>query len=157
MSKVLKLVVSLAIPLIVGFVGSIFTSTSVNTWYNEINRPSFTPPNWLFAPAWTLLFILMGLAFYFAWLKGFGGNPSLCISIFAVQLFLNLVWSILFFGLKAPLYAFVEIVFLWVAILINVIVFFRVSRVSGYLFLPYILWVSFASALNLGVVLLNKF
>lgn len=157
MPKIVKLLISVLVPLVIGFAGGIFTSSSVNNWYTTINKPSFTPPGWLFGPAWTLLYILMGLAFYFAWLKGFGGNPSLCIGIFAVQLILNFLWSILFFGLKAPLYAFVEIVFLWVAILINVIVFFRVSRVSGYLLLPYILWVSFASALNLGVVLLNKF
>uniref|UniRef100_A0A7C2K3E2 Tryptophan-rich sensory protein n=1 Tax=candidate division WOR-3 bacterium TaxID=2052148 RepID=A0A7C2K3E2_UNCW3 len=156
MPKWLKLLVSIAIPLVVGFIGSLFTSSSVNTWYKEINRPSFTPPNWLFAPAWTLLFVLIGLAFYLVWLNNFGDNKTLVIGIFVLQLSLNLLWSLLFFGLRSPLLALIEIIVLWFAILLNMILFFRVSKVAGYLLVPYILWVTFATALNLGVYLLNR-
>lgn len=130
MPKGLKLLISLAIPLIVGFIGSLFTSSSVGTWYTRINRPSFTPPNWLFAPAWTLLFVLIGLAFYFVWLNNFGHNRALVIGIFALQLFLNLLWSFLFFYLRSPLLAFIEIVLLWFAILWNLILFFGVTKVA---------------------------
>lgn len=156
MPKFVKLVISIAIPLLVGFLGSIFTSSSVDSWYKTINKPVFTPPSWLFGPAWTILFILIGLSFYFVWINNFGDKLWLCIGVFAVQLILNLLWSFLFFTLKAPLLAFVEIVLLWVAILVNILVFFKVTKVAGYLLIPYILWVTFASALNLGVYLLNR-
>ncbi|MDI6851650.1 MAG: tryptophan-rich sensory protein [bacterium] len=156
MPKGLKLLISVAIPLLVGFIGSLFTSSSVNTWYKEINRPSFTPPSWLFAPAWTLLFILMGLAFYYVWLNNFGHNRTLVIGIFALQLVLNLLWSLLFFGLRSPLTALIEIVVLWFVILLNIILFFRVSRVAGYLLVPYLLWVTFATVINLAIYLLNR-
>ncbi len=156
MPKFLKLVISIAIPLVIGFLGSIFTSSSVDSWYKTINKPVFTPPGWLFGPAWTILFILIGLSFYFVWINNFGDKLWLCIGVFVVQLILNLLWSFLFFTLKAPLLAFVEIVVLWVAILVNILVFFKVTKVAGYLLIPYILWVTFASALNLVVYLLNR-
>ncbi|MGB9824977.1 MAG: TspO/MBR family protein [Candidatus Hydrothermia bacterium] len=156
MPRYLKFVVSIALPLIIGFIGGIATSSSVSTWYKGLVKPSFTPPNWLFGPAWTLLYILMGIAFYIVWMKNFGGKASLIITIFSLQLLANLLWSILFFGLKNPLLGLVDIVVLWILILINIVYFFRVSNAAGILLIPYILWVTFATALNAGVYILNK-
>jgi len=154
--KILKFVVSIAIPLVIGFLGSIFTSTSVDTWYPFLKKPAFNPPNWIFGPVWTLLFILMGISFYLVWRHRFGGKPLLCVAIFAVQLLFNFLWSILFFGLKNPLWAFVDLCILWILIWVNLIVFYRITKLSGYLFLPYLLWVSFAGVLNYSIYVLNK-
>lgn len=155
MINIKKFSISLAIPLIAGFIGSFFTSSSVNAWYTTLNKPSFNPPNWLFAPVWTILFIMIGISFYMAWSKGFSGQKRLPVTIYSLNLLLNLAWSLLFFGLKAPLIAFIEIIILWIVILINIIVFYRISRTSGILLIPYLLWVSFASILNYFIFHLN--
>uniref|UniRef100_A0A7V3PSL4 Tryptophan-rich sensory protein n=1 Tax=candidate division WOR-3 bacterium TaxID=2052148 RepID=A0A7V3PSL4_UNCW3 len=155
MSKPLKFVIALAIPLILGFIGSYFTRKSVNTWFVNLNKPVFNPPNWLFAPAWTVLYILMGIAFYLVWQQGYAPNMRLAFVVFAIQLLLNLLWSALFFGLRNPLLGFVDIVLLWIFILVNIILFYRLERVAGLLLIPYILWVTFASVLNLSILILN--
>ncbi|MEO0165173.1 MAG: TspO/MBR family protein [candidate division WOR-3 bacterium] len=139
-----------------GFIGSLATRQSVSTWYATINKPPISPPSWLFGPVWTVLFILMGIAFYLVWNKGLSLTPvKTAIIIFLIQLVLNVVWSFLFFGLRSPLYAFIEIIILWIAILLTIIYFFKVSYVAGYLLIPYILWVSFASILNGWIAVLN--
>ena len=150
-----KLIVSILVPLIFGFIGSIFTSSSVDTWYMSINKPSFNPPNWLFAPVWTLLFVLIGISFYLVWSKDFENNKSLALPIYGSNLILNLLWSLLFFGLKSPYLAFIEIIILWFVILGNIIVFYRTSKASGLMLIPYLLWVSFASVLNYYIYILN--
>jgi tryptophan-rich sensory protein len=150
-----KFIISLGLPLLVGFIGSLFTAQSVNTWYRTLKKPSFTPPNWLFAPAWTLLFILMGVAFYLIWQKDFGSRPRPYITIYALQLFFNLLWSFFFFTLRNPLLSFCEIIILWFLILLNTIVFFKVSRIAGFLLIPYLLWVTFAGFLNFFLYVLN--
>lgn len=150
-----KLIVSILVPLIFGFIGSIFTSSSVDTWYMSINKPSFNPPNWLFAPVWTLLFVLIGISFYLVWSKDFENNKSLALPIYGSNLILNLLWSLLFFGLKSPYLAFIEIIILWFVILGNIIVFYRISKASGLMLIPYLLWVSFASVLNYYIYILN--
>jgi translocator protein len=149
--NIVKLIASIGICLLAGAIGSIFTSKSVSTWYSTINRPSFNPPNWLFGPVWTILFILMGIALYFVWTLG----DKQAMIVFAVQLLLNILWSALFFGLKAPFYAFLEIIILWAAILMTIFVFYRVSPKAAYLLVPYILWVSFAAILNFSIWRLN--
>jgi len=152
----IKLVISIAIPLFIGFIGSFFTSSSVDTWYKTLKKPDFNPPNWVFSPVWTLLFILIGLSFYIIWKNNFGGKKVLLLNIFFTQLFANLIWSLFFFGLRGPFWALIDIIVLWLAILVNIIVFYRVSKPAGILLVPYILWVSFAALLNFYLYILNK-
>jgi len=155
MKNLYKLIVSLVIPLIVGYFGSLFTSKSVNSWYLALKKPSFNPPNWIFAPVWTFLFILMGLSFYLIWRKGYSREKRSAFFVYFIQLFLNLLWSIFFFGLKNPFLGLLDIVLLLIFILINIYLFYRISKVSAYLLLPYLLWVSFASILNFSIFILN--
>lgn len=151
----IKLAISVIIPLVIGFIGSFFTSRSVNTWYTTINKPAFNPPNWIFGPVWTILFILMGISLYLVWSLGFGKNEWLTTGIFSVNLLLNLLWSLLFFGLRSPFLALMDIMALWVIILVNIIVFYNISKTAGILLVPYLLWVSFASILNYYIYILN--
>jgi len=150
----LKLLISIAIPLIIGFLGSVFTTNSVKTWFVTIIKPSFNPPNWLFAPVWTFLFILIGISLYLVW-DSKKENKKFAYYIFAFQLIFNLLWSILFFGLHNPLLALLDIFVLWVLILINIILFYKISKSSAYLLMPYLLWVTFATILNFSIFLLN--
>jgi len=158
----LQLILSLIICQLAGFVGSLFTTPSLPVWYASLNKPSFNPPNGVFAPVWTTLFFLMGLSLYFLWRKratGASANAAgakFALIFFCAQLALNVFWSILFFGLHAPLAAFVEIIFLWAAILITILRSLKVSRLAAYLLLPYILWVSFAAVLNFFLWKLNS-
>lgn len=154
--EVLILFSSIIICQLAGIIGSIFTTPAIPTWYANINKPTFRPPNWVFAPVWTTLFLLMGIALFLVLRKGLNKKDiKIAISVFAFQLVLNTLWSFLFFGLKSPFAAFVEIIFLWIAILASIILFFRISRPAGALLIPYILWVSFASILNFSIWRLN--
>ncbi len=151
-----KLIVAVLICLLAGAVGSIFTAKSVSTWYAGLNKPSFNPPSWVFGPVWTFLYILMGVSLYLVWSKGLGtGGVKAAMVIFGVQLLLNILWSLLFFGLQNPLLALIEIVLLWVMILVNILYFYKISPLSAYLLVPYILWVSFAAVLNFFLFRLN--
>jgi len=155
-TKAFKFIVSILICQIAGGIGSLFTSPAISTWYAALQKPSFNPPNWLFAPVWTILFLLMGISLYLIWIRGFKNKETkIALFIFAVQLILNTLWSILFFGLKFPLYAFIEIIILWLAISLTIISFYKISKTAAYLLLPYILWVSFASYLNYSIWMLN--
>jgi benzodiazapine receptor len=154
--QIVKLLVSILIVLLAGFIGSIFTSPSIPTWYASLQKPAFNPPNWLFAPAWTILYVLMGISAYLIWDKGFKKKGvRIALIVFAVQLVLNSLWSVLFFGLHSPLYAFIEIIFLWIAILFTILKFYKISKTAAYLLIPYICWVTFASVLNYYVLILN--
>jgi len=154
MNKIAKLVISVAIPLIVGFLGSLFTTPYVKTWFATIIKPSFSPPNWIFAPVWTFLFILMGISLFLVW-NSKSKNKKSAIILFGIQLFLNLTWSVLFFTLHNPLASFIEIIFLWIFILLTIFSFYKISKNSAYLLIPYLLWVSFASVLNFAIWKLN--
>jgi benzodiazapine receptor len=155
--KYLRLVIAILICLLAGSIGSIFTSKSISTWYTTIKKPSFNPPNWVFAPVWTTLFILMGISLYLVWNKGLQvEGVKTAIIIFGAQFLFNILWSLLFFGLQSPLYAFIDIIALWIMILLTIIYFYRISPVSSYLLFPYILWVSFAAILNFMIVVLNS-
>ncbi|MGB9721627.1 MAG: TspO/MBR family protein [bacterium] len=155
--NIIKFVLSIVLTLCAGFIGSLATRQSVSTWFTTINKPPISPPNWLFGPVWTALFILIGIAFYLVWNKGISQEGvKTAIIIFVIQLILNILWSVLFFGLRSPMSAFIEIIVLWIAILLTIIFFFRVSSLAGYLLIPYILWVSFASVLNGWIMILNK-
>ena len=152
----LLLLESIIICQLAGIIGSIFTSPSIPLWYANINKPSFNPPNWVFAPVWTTLYLLMGIALFLVWRKGLKRKDlKIAFAVFIFQLILNTLWSILFFGLKSPFVAFIEIVLLWISILISILLFFRISKVAGALLIPYLLWVSFASVLNFAFWRLN--
>lgn len=135
-----------------GFVGSFFTIESISTWYSTLEKPFFSPPNWVFGPVWTTLYVLIGISGYLAYKSR--GN-SFAIKIFGLQLVLNTLWSIIFFGLKMPWLAFVEILVLLGVIVYLMKLFYKIDKVSAYLLIPYLLWVSFASILNLAIWLLN--
>jgi len=154
--KIVRLVVAVAIPLVAAFLGSVFTMPSIPTWYAAINKPAWNPPNWIFGPVWTILFILMGIALWLIWEKGLDKiQVRTAVNIFSAQLVLNIVWSLLFFGLHSPFWAFIEIIALWLMILWTIIAFYRLDKTAGLILIPYILWVSFASFLNFTVMRLN--
>ncbi|MFH1946757.1 MAG: TspO/MBR family protein [Candidatus Magasanikbacteria bacterium] len=154
-----KLIIALLIPQLAGFLGSIANFTSLDIWYEGIVKPSFNPPNWIFGPVWTTLFLLMGIALYLIWQKkprwGTDKKVSFALLAFYTQLGFNVIWSYLFFGLQNPLFAFGEILVLWVAIALNIILFWRLDKRAGLLLIPYILWVSFAVLLNYAIFMLN--
>lgn len=151
----IALIVSIVIAQAAGFIGSIFTFSSIPTWYASLVKPSFAPPNWLFGPAWILLYTLMGTAAYLVWKKrGMPGVKS-ALLFYGVHLALNALWSIIFFGMKSPGLAFVEIIILWVLILVVGLKFLKIERLAGLLFIPYIAWVTFAAILNFAVWRLN--
>ena len=151
-----KLLISLAACISAGLIGSIFTRGSISTWYTFLQKPAFSPPNWVYAPVWFLLYILMGISAFLVWrmgMKQFHVREGLVI--FLVQLILNTFWSFAFFGLKSTIAGLLVIVPLWTAILLTIINFYRISKTASFLLLPYILWVSFATALNFSIYLLN--
>jgi tryptophan-rich sensory protein len=148
-----KLVVALAIPQIIGGAGAFFTAPQIQGWYSQLNKPFYSPPNWIFGPVWTLLFIMMGLAQFLIWKKKKLNDPI--FNIYWIQLGLNYAWSVIFFGQQSPGWALVEIVFLWIAIRLTIRNFYKVNKVAGKLLYPYLAWVSFATILNLGVWWLN--
>lgn len=153
--KITRLIISIVVCQLAGVIGSFFTFPNISTWYAGLVKPSFVPPNWLFAPAWTTLFILMGIALFLVWERRESEYFRPAVYVFSVQLVLNILWSALFFGLQSPFLGFVEIIPLWIAILASIVIFYRVDRRAGYLLIPYICWVSFAAILNYSVWILN--
>ncbi len=152
----LKLIIALIVPQLFAIIGSLFTSSSVSGWYSLIEKPAFNPPNWVFAPVWTFLYLLMGIAAFLIWRRGLDKKEvRSALIIFLFQLTLNLFWSFLFFGLQNPGIAFTEIISLWFAILATILAFFQISKVAAVLLIPYILWVSFAAFLNYSIWNLN--
>ena len=136
--------------------GSVFTNKSLKTWYQTIKKPTWNPPNKIFGPVWSALYLMMALAGWMVWerlpQKGF----SVPMVLFFVQLVLNTFWSVIFFGLRSPGWAFVEVVILWIGITLTMVSFWAVYWVAGVLFLPYLLWVSFAAILNFTIWRLNR-
>ena len=153
-----KLIVAIAVCESAGIIGSIFTAPAIGGWYANLSKPSFSPPSWIFAPIWTVLFALMGVALFFVWLsynkasqKKDKIKAKSAIIIFFVQLIVNVLWSILFFGLQNPGAAFAEIIILWFEIVITIYAFAKVSQTAAWLLVPYLLWVSFAAYLNYSI------
>ncbi|MEQ8525824.1 TspO/MBR family protein [Gracilimonas sp.] len=151
-----KIIFGILICNAVGLAASTVTLPAISSWYTDLNKPFFNPPNWLFGPVWTVLYILMGIAMAGIWQVGFS-NPKIkpALTFFGLQLFLNGLWSFLFFGLKSPLIAFIEINLLLVLIIVTFKKFREIKTWTGWLLAPYILWVSFAAILNLAIVALN--
>ncbi|MEI7719564.1 MAG: TspO/MBR family protein [archaeon] len=156
MKNLLKLVASIVLVWIVGVSGSLFTASSINSWYSYLVKPSFNPPSWLFGPVWTILYIMIGVSLFLVWTTK--ANKILkrkAYWIFGIQLVLNAMWSVAFFGAHNPGLAFIVIVLLWISIILNIIEFYKIKKFTGYLLVPYFLWVSFAAVLNLAIYLLN--
>jgi translocator protein len=142
---------------LVGLLATPLTISAIPTWYATLNKPSFSPPNWVFGPAWTTLYFLMGVAIFIIWKKGFKNKKAkTALSYFLVQLFFNFLWSVLFFGLRSPLLGLLDIIILLLMIVLTFNAFNKLSKAASYLLIPYLCWVSFATLLNLSVFLLNK-
>lgn len=141
----------------IGYLSGMVTRDSVNTWYPTLDKPVFNPPNWIFAPVWTLLYIMMGIAAGLIWTSDSDGKTvKNALGMFAIQFALNALWSYLFFGLHNPLLALVEVVLLWLMILETYNQFKRIDRLAGFLMIPYLAWVSFATILNASIWWLNR-
>jgi len=155
--NIFKLLVCVLFCQLSGVIGSIFTSSSLEDWYFLLEKPPFNPPSWVFFPVWTALYTLMGISLYLVLEKGLQNSEvKKGVLIFGIQLGLNSLWSFLFFGLKSPYYAFIEIIFLWLAILLTILQFRTISKTASYLLIPYIIWVSFAALLNYYLWILNS-
>lgn len=151
-----KLIISIAGCELVGLGSTPFTIAAIPTWYASLNKPFFSPPNWLFGPVWTLLYFLMGVSVFLIWrlyLKK--QKVKRAVTIFSIQLGLNFLWSFLFFWLHSPILGFIDIVALWIMIILTILKFKPLSKWAAYLLIPYLLWVTFATLLNFSIVVLN--
>ncbi|MBK7172413.1 MAG: tryptophan-rich sensory protein [Bacteroidales bacterium] len=153
-TQVGKLVASLLLPICVGGIAGMFTTEAIPGWYASLNQPSFNPPNWVFGPV-TMLYILMGISLYLVWKQEAGKQRNQAILIFMLQLILNFGWSFLFFYFNLIGIALIEIIALWIMIVLMLIKFRRIKPLAAYLNIPYLLWVSFATALNAAYFILN--
>jgi translocator protein len=150
-------VVCIALCQSAGLLGSFFTISAIPTWYATLNKPPFSPPNWLFGPVWISLYTLMGISLFIIWNKvGIKPEVNRAMIFFFVQLGLNALWPVFFFGLRSPLAGLIEMVFLWSTIVLTIYYFFKLSQWAGILLLPYLVWVSFAFILNFSLWILNR-
>ena len=149
------LFVFVALCLLVSAAGGMVTATSVDTWYQALAKPSFNPPNWVFAPVWTTLYFLMGVSSWRIWRRRATQATRGALALFGLQLFLNFAWSVLFFGFQRIDLALIDIVILFVAIVANMILFWRIERLATLLLVPYAAWVVFAIVLNVSIWLIN--
>ena len=154
---IFKLVISIIICQLAGAIGSFFTVDSITNWYLYLNKPQLNPPNWIFGPVWITLYVMMGISLFLIWQKGLDNakNRSAFI-LFVIQLVFNSLWSIVFFGYHQVLAAVFVIMVLWLLILACIVRFTPISKPASYLLIPYILWVSFASYLNISIYILNR-
>jgi translocator protein len=156
-NNIIKLFISIIICLLAGIIGSVFTYSAIPTWYASLNKPPFNPPNWIFGPVWTFLYITMGISVFLIWQKRLTHQSAkIALSVFIIQLSLNCIWSIAFFGFKSPVAGLVIIILLWISILVTILTFSRISTIASVLLIPYILWVSFAGILNYTIYILNR-
>lgn len=151
----IMLVLWMIISFMAAAIGNVCTSGSVREWYPAIAKPDWTPPSWVFGPVWTALYFSLGVAAWLVWKEGRHGN-RLALTVFMMQLALNAMWSVIFFGWRQPGWAAVEIVVLWLFIVATVILFGRVRPLAGLILVPYLLWASFASVLNIAIWRLNR-
>ncbi|MFM7671075.1 MAG: TspO/MBR family protein [Bacteroidota bacterium] len=153
--KIGAFIVSLTIPLAVGGISAFFTVSAIPGWYRTISKPEWNPPNWIFGPVWTSLYVLMGVAFFATWITPQTPKRQKALYLNAGQLVLNFFWSLIFFNLHAIWWALLEIVCLWILIVLTMIAYDRVNKLSAWLMLPYIVWVTFATILNFAIWQLN--
>jgi tryptophan-rich sensory protein len=160
MNKYTRILIVVVTCLAIGYFSGMATQSSIKTWFPTLIKPSFNPPNWVFAPVWSMLYIMMGIAAGMVWNRlEYTMDKELVkksLVFFAIQLGLNALWSVLFFGLRNPMLALIEIVLLWLMIYETYIKFGKIDKIAGYLFLPYLAWVSFATVLNASIWWLNK-
>ena len=154
-SQFYKLLVSILLPLALGAIAGMFTSQAIPEWYATLIRPSFNPPNWIFGPVWTTLYILMGISLFLIWKQDVSKQRNVAILVFLIQLLLNFGWSFIFFYFNMIGFALVEIVLLWSSIIITLILFYKIKPMASYINIPYLLWVTFAAVLNASYYLLN--
>ena len=154
-SHTIKLIISILLPLSVGAIAGMFTSQAVPIWYASLNKPSFSPPNWVFGPVWTTLYILLGISFFLIWKEEASKERDLAIKVFSIQMLLNFAWSFLFFYFNLIGAALIEIILLWTSIAAMIYLFYKIKPFAAYLNIPYLLWVSFATILNAGYYFLN--
>ena len=153
---ILKVIASIILCQLAGWIGSLATLPSIPIWYESLKKPFFNPPNWLFGPVWTGLYTLMGISLFLVWQRREGKpQAKMALTFFFIQLILNTLWSLTFFGLQSPPLGLVDIVLLWIAIFLTIQKFYGISRTAAFLLLPYILWVSFAVVLNVSLWILN--
>jgi len=145
-----RLIASLVLPQLAGVVGSLFTFSSVSTWYVGLIKPALNPPSWIFGPVWITLYLLMGISVYLIWQK-----DSKATTLFWIHLFFNASWSVIFFGLQNPGLALINILVILVFIIALIIKFWKIDKRASYLLVPYLLWVSFATYLNYSIWILN--
>lgn len=157
MNKITKILVVVVTCLAIGYFSGLVTRAAITSWYPTLVKPSFNPPNWIFAPVWSMLYIMMGVAAGLVWNKIDFEKEAVkkALIFFAIQLALNALWSYLFFGLQNPMLAAIEIVILWLMIFETYTKFVKINKIAGYLFIPYLLWVSFATILNGSIWWLN--
>jgi len=153
--NIIKLIISILLPLSVGAIAGMFTSQAVPVWYASLNRPSFSPPNWVFGPVWTSLYILLGISFFLIWKEEASKERDLAIKVFSIQMLLNFAWSFIFFYFNLIGVALIEIILLWISIAAMIYLFYKIKPLAAYLNIPYLLWVSFATILNAGYYFLN--
>lgn len=158
MNKVTKILSVVVTCLVIGYFSGIVTQSAITTWYPTLIKPSFNPPNWIFAPVWSTLYIMMGIAAGLVWdrIDLESELVKKALVVFAIQLALNALWSYLFFGLHNPMLAGIEIVILWLMIFETYTQFYKINKIAAYLLLPYLAWVSFAMVLNISIWWLNK-
>lgn len=154
--RLLSFLLSIGLTLTVSAVGGLVTAQSVGTWYAGLNKPSFNPPNWVFAPVWTTLYILMAIAAWRIYLGPESRSRRAALALYGLQLALNLAWSLIFFGLRSPFPALLELALLLIAIVATAVLFGRLDRPAGLLLVPYALWSAFAFVLNLEISRLNR-
>ena len=158
MNKITRILTVVVTCLVIGYFSGMVTRSAIVTWYPTLVKPSFNPPNWIFAPVWSMLYIMMGVAAGLVWNRIDFEKELVkkALVLFAIQLALNALWSYLFFGLKNPMLAGIEIVLLWLMIFETYSKFVKINKIAGYLFIPYLLWVSFAMVLNGSIWWLNR-
>lgn len=157
MKNWMKLLISIALPLAVGGIAGLFTTPEIDGWYKNLNKPSWQPPSWVFGPVWTVLYVLMGIAFYLVWKSGVPSKKKrMAITLWLVQLVFNFFWSFIFFKKHQIDWALGEIVLLWLFILLTILFFGRISKLAAWLMVPYISWVTFATLLTLTIYQLNQ-
>jgi tryptophan-rich sensory protein len=156
MLSILKLISSIFLCFAAGAVGSLFTVKEVRGWFQTLQKPPFAPPDWIFGPVWTVLYVLMGIAFYLIWMSDVP-KPfrNFAMILFMAHLIFNALWSVLFFGMHSPAWAMVDIIVLWIMVMALIGVFWTISQIAGLLLVPYGCWVSFAMVLNYAFWRLN--
>lgn len=156
-----RLAISLFLPQMAGIIGSVFTASAIVDWYSSLTKPAIVPPSWLFGPVWVTLYVLMGISIYLIWSSyaqapaGQAEKIKQAMIIFWIHLFFNALWSIIFFGMRNPGLAFVDIIIIWLFIIVLIIRFWKIDKRASYLLAPYLIWVSIASVLNYYLWILN--